>query len=60
MRENYTRGIVVRGDTIAPQILAWKGLTVANTLAYCHTAKAGNTKGGSITVPLISCLIGLD
>jgi hypothetical protein len=26
----------------------------------CLNAKPGNTKGGSITVPLTSCLTGLD
>ncbi len=34
----------------------WKGKRWTNKL----TDRAGNTKGGSITVSLISCLTGLD
>ncbi len=33
---------------------------VYSKLCYAICIKAGNTKGGSITVPLISCLTGLD
>ncbi len=37
---------------------------MTNTVTYYDTeliiSKAGNTKGGSITVPLTSCLTGLD
>ncbi len=37
---------------------------MTNTVTYYDTeliiSKAGNTKGGSITVPLTSCLTGFD
>jgi hypothetical protein len=41
------------------QILLW---SISGTRLLCPTgaAKAGSTKGGSITVPLTSCLIGLE
>jgi len=35
-----------------------KNLPGTNSLAYFVIAWAGNTKGGSITVPLTSCLTG--
>ncbi len=34
--------------------------TNKNFLSMFDIVKAGNTKGGSITVPLTSCLAGLD
>jgi hypothetical protein len=43
-------------------ILDWKGLPGTNSLAYYkhQQIKGGNTKGGSITLPLTSCLTGLE
>ncbi len=50
--------------------LGWKGFTGTNALAYFIFSSSllankkglitGNTEGGSITVPLTSCLTGLD
>ncbi len=42
--------------------LVCKGLSGINTLAYWARSyvRTGNTKGGSITVPLTSCLTGLE
>jgi hypothetical protein len=40
----------------------WNGNAFKNVFFGTHekTVKTGNTKGGSITVPLTSCLTGLD
>jgi len=37
-----------------------KGAGRAGAQEFEGKVKAGNTKGGSITVPLTSCLTGLD
>ncbi len=41
-------------------MLANDGGTVVEHSSHHPKVKAGNTKGGCITVPLTSCLTGLD
>jgi hypothetical protein len=43
---------------VAKTIVYYDKATI--TVAKSFIVKAGNTKGGSITVPLTSCLTGLE
>ncbi len=59
----------VAGDGLAAQVLSKKSQTEGEKMTsgacghisqWAQYSRAGNTKGGSITVPLTSCLTGLD
>ncbi len=46
--------------TLTIMTLSITTLNVMTSIAYAVRLTAGNTKGGSITVPFTSCLTGLD
>jgi hypothetical protein len=56
--------VAYSGGKTSNQVSAWE-MHAVTTVAYCSIAATlsshpGNTKGGSITVPLTSCLTGLN